>query len=622
MTFYAKIAAFAVLVAAFAPCFAQAPASASGFEHVATYRALGGLVATAIAPGPKPGSQWVYASYLYDDLTFDVIAIDPANGNTVVFHDPVPGEYGARNLAVGPNGDVYFGTLPNAHFMRIDWATRRMVDLGEPAKGEQYIWDTTFGTNGKLYGVTYPGCKLVSYDPSTGKLADLGRMDPTEEYGRWIVAGHDGFLYMGIGTAKANIAVYDPRSGEMREVLPRDAQIVGTAKPYMGVDGKVYAEIGSRVFALAGFQIRELPAGQKVLPAHRHPLRDGRIVDLTTQEGTLILRNPKTARETKFQIGYEGEPQQLFRIGFGPRGKLYGSSILPMHLVRIDIEAHTAKTIGLLGGGELYSLLAHNGRLDVASYAGLAPLMSYDPSLPFHPSENGNPSFANYAGSDAHWRPRAMIEGPGGLLYVAGTAGYGQLEGPLVVWDGKSSQAQAYGPFIKNQSIISLTVWHKKIVGGTSTQGGGGSHPIAKNARVFLWNAATHKLEWQMVPVEGADRITDLITAPSGLVYGIAMSQSAKTLFALNVRKESIVATQALPFSDVPYNSVVKASDGTIWGLGDSGIFRIDDAAHRAVLVAHSPVTIEAGIALRGHDLYFLSYSKVYRYDVAKNHEN
>jgi hypothetical protein len=215
-----------------------------------------------------------------------------------------------------------------------------------------------------------------------------------------------------------------------------------------------------------------------------------------------------------------------------------------------------------------------------------------------------------------------MIEGPGGLLYVAGAAGYGQLEGPLVVWDGKSSQAQAYGPFIKNQSIISLTVWRNKIVGRTSTQGGGGSHPIAKNTRVFLWNAATHKLEWQTVPVEGADRITDLIAAPSGLVYGVATSQSGNTLFALDVKRRSIVATQALPFSDVPYNSVVKASDGTIWGLGDTGIFRIDDKAHRAVLVAHSPVTIEAGIALRGHELYFLSYSKVYRYDVAKNDEN
>ena len=71
-------------------------------------------------------------------------------------------------------------------------------------------------------------------------------------------------------------------------------------------------------------------------------------------------------------------------------------------------------------------------------YAGLSPLMSFDPEQPFHPAPNGNPSFANFSGSDEHWRPQAMLEGPDGLIYVGGTAGYGQLEGPLVVWDERA----------------------------------------------------------------------------------------------------------------------------------------------------------------------------------------
>ena len=608
-----RLAVFGVALAASAFCTAQTQNS-SGFEHVASYRSLGGLVATAIAPGPTPGSQRVYASYLYDDITFDVIAIDPEDGSAQVFHDPVPGEFGARNLAVSPNGDVYFGTLPHAHFMRLDWASRRMVDLGRPSTSEEYIWDTTFGPDGKLYGVTYPQCRLVRYDPATGKLADLGRMDPTEKYGRWIVNGHDGYLYMGIGTAKANVAVYDTHSGQMREILPRDAQIVGTAETYLGVDGKVYASIGNRLFSLSGFTIHEIGAKNPVVREDENSLRDGSTVSLASG-GMMLLRDPKTGRETSLHIQYDGEPLQIFRIAFGPKGSLFGSAILPARLVQVDLSAHRVNNIGLLGGGELYSLFAHNGRIAMGAYAGLSPLMSYDPAQPFHPARDGNPSFANFEGADEHWRPQAMIEGPDGLLYVGGTAGYGQLEGPLVAWDGRSSQATAYGNLVHNQSVVSLAVRGDEIVGGTTTEGGGGSHPTEKDARVFFWNTESHKLLWSLIPVPDASLVTDLIVSRSGLVYGIAVRNTTNTLFAIDPKRRRIVSTQILPFHTVPYNGVAADGKGAIWGLGDSGIFRIDDRSHHAMLVAHSPVPITAGLALRGHNLYFVSSSEVYRYD-------
>jgi sugar lactone lactonase YvrE len=609
-----RLAAFGAALAVCAFCSAQVQVS-SGFEHVASYRSLGGLVATAIAPGPTPGSQRVYASYLYDDITFDVIAIDPRDGSAQVFHNPVPGEFGARNLAVAPNGDVYFGTLPRAHFMRLDWATHRMVDLGRPSASEEYIWDTTFGPDGNLYGVTYPQCRLVRYDPATGKLADLGRMDPTEKYGRWIVNGRDGYLYMGIGTAKANVAVYDTHTGRMREVLPRDAQIVGTAETYVGVDNKVHASVGDRLFTLSGFTIHEIDAKQHVPRLHENSLRDGTTVDLTSHEGTMVLHDAKTGRETSLHIGYDGEPLQVFRIAFGPKGSLYGSSILPAHLVRVDFAAHEVDNVGLLGGGELYSLLAHNGRIAMGAYAGLSPLMSYDPAQPFHPAPKGNPSFANFDGSDEHWRPQAMIEGTDGLIYVGGTAGYGQLEGPLVAWDGNSAQAIAYGNLVHNQSVVSLAVWQRNIVGGTTTGGGGGSHPTEKDARVFFWDAVAHKLLWNVIPVPGASFVTDLIASRSGLVYGIAVQNTTNTLFAIDPERHEVVSTQVLPFHSVPYNAVAPDSQGTIWGLGDSGIFRIEDRSHKAILVAQSPAPITAGLALQGHKLYFVSNSEVYCFD-------
>jgi hypothetical protein len=598
----------------------------SDFERVATYRAVGGLVASAVAPGATPGTQRVYASYLYADNTLDIVAIDPDTGTTEVFHNPVPGEYGARNIAVGPDGDIYFGTLPNAHFLRLDPRAHRLVDLGRPSQNEEYIWDVAFGADDKLYGVTYPGCRLVRYDPATGLLADLGKMDPTEQYGRWIVADRHGYLYMGIGTAKADIAVYDTHTGTMREVLPKDAQIVGTAEPFLGVNGTVYATVDGRLFELDGFTVREVPPSDRVMLVNRDVLRDGRIVTLDDDGTTVTVRDPKTQQEKRQKIDYRGENLQIFRIGFGPDGELYGSSILPIHFVRVDLVRHEVNEIGMLGGGEVYSFLADDKKLLMGTYAGKAPLMTYNPSEPFRPANNGNPELIDFRGSDEHWRPQAMIADRNGTVYVAATAGYGKLEGPLVAWDAPTGSVHTYGGLVHNQSAVSLTSWNGEIVSGTTIEGGGGSHPTETDARVFLWDTKQKRMLWEMIPVPGATYITDLITGKNGLIYGIAISHGEitrgeaishgqLTLFVLDPIQRKVVAAEALPFRSVVYNSVGAGPDGTIYGLAEEGIFRIDELTHRAELIARSPVPINGGFALRGNFIYFVSGSDIYRYN-------
>jgi hypothetical protein len=173
---------------------------------------------------------------------------------------------------------------------------------------------------------------------------------------------------------------------------------------------------------------------------------------------------------------------------------------------------------------------------------------------------------------------------------------------------------------VHNQSVISLAKWNGDIVGGTTTGGGGGSHPTEKDARVFLWSEAGKRMVWDTIPVPDARSITDLITARSGLVYGIASGQGESTLFTLDPRNHAVIARQVLPFRGVVYNSVAEARDGSIWGLAEEGIFRIDDVRHKATLVARSPAPISGGFALRGDVIYFVSGSDVYRYDGVGHH--
>jgi hypothetical protein len=209
-----------------------------------------------------------------------------------------------------------------------------------------------------------------------------------------------------------------------------------------------------------------------------------------------------------------------------------------------------------------------------------------------------------------------MIDGPDGNVYVGSVAGYGRLNAPLIEWNAENNSTQQFNDVVKDQSIISLTAWQEFVIGGTSVTGGEGSHATQTDARLFLWNPKTKTKEFEIVPVPGAPRITDLIAAPNGKIYGIAgdLHVNPATLFVLDPEDRKIAAREKLPFSSPIYNSVAFGPDGRIWGLAEEGIFAIDTTSNKVEIVARPPVKINGGFALRDGALYFFSGSTIYRY--------
>jgi outer membrane protein assembly factor BamB len=595
---------------------AAAYAQPSGtFELIADYHGIGGVAASIVGPGPTPGSERLYTSYIYQNNTFDVLSIDPDTGNATVFHNPIPGEWAAYGLAAGPDGNVYLGTTPNAHFIKLDPRQGTLTDLGIPSPTEQYIYDAAFGSDHRLYGVTYPDAKLVRYTPATGMLEDLGRLDATEQYARYIVSSNDGFLYVDIGTGKSNIAVYEIRTGHHREILQPDAQAVGTSKIYRSQDGNIYAAIANRLFLIDHWTATETKSEdpRKPPPPTVPTLRDGRALSLSDDQGKLklVVTNPATKKTVDHQIHYQGQRLSLFRIGFGPNGLLYGSSVLPIHFVQFDLGGHSVNEIGNLGAGEIYSLLSHEQRLLLGVYAGLSPLMSYQPSVPFHPAaSSGNPVLLSPRGILGTWRPMAMIDGHDGNVYIGSVAGYGQLEGSLLEFNPETGSVQKDDGIVHDQSIVSLAAWRDLIVGGTTVKGGGGSHSTQTSAHLFLWNPKMRQKEIELVPVPAEPSITDLIAAPNGRVYGIA----GDTLFEFDPETRKIANRRSLPFSEAIYNSVAVDNAGKIWGLAKEGIFTVDTATLKTKLIARSPVNITGGFAMRDGTIYFIAESSVYAY--------
>ena len=191
------------------------------------------------------------------------------------------------------------------------------------------------------------------------------------------------------------------------------------------------------------------------------------------------------------------------------------------------------------------------------------------------PAANGNPALVDYAGSDNAWRPQAMIQGPDGMVYVGATADYGQLEGPLLSWDGTAGSVKTYGGLVHDQSVVSLAAWRNSVLCGTTTTGGDGSHPDEHDAHLFLWNTKTRLKEFDVIPVRGAQTITDLVTARSGITYGIAASGglvydisgsgNPDTLFVFDPAERKVISREHLPFQNVVYNGIGSMTNEGSW---------------------------------------------------------
>ncbi len=582
------------------------------FDLIADYHGIGGANATVVGPGPAPGSERIYISYTYNQNTFDILSVDPDTGASTVFTNPIPGEFSGYGLVAGPDGNIYMGTAPKAHFVKLDTRRSTLVDLGRPAPTEEWIFDTVFGSDERLYGVTYPSAKLVRYTLQTGALEDLGRLDPTEQYARYIVSCSDGFLYIGIGSSKANVAVFQIATMQRKEILPSDAQSAGIARVYRGQDGNVYASVGNRLFRCDHWTATEITNLSSRPPERSTALRDGRIPVITGEHGhlKLALSHSGANDEVDHEVRYEGRRLALFRITFGPDDALYGSSVLPIHLVRFDTTHHSISEIGDLGAGEIYSFMNYGGRLLMGAYAAQAPLMSYEPRKAFHPGAGtGNPLLYSPSGIPAAWRPMAMVEGPDHAVYIGSIATYGELESPLLKFIPDTGSSTSY-PVVHDQSIVSLAVWHNLIIGGSSIRGGAGSNPTQTSASILGWDPATGKNNFQFVPVPGKTVILDLIVAPNDHIYGFADD----VLFEFDPRRRAVISRQTLPFSPPIYDSVALDRSGNIWGLAKEGIFTINTTTSKIQLIARSPAEITGGFAMREGKIYFIAGSSVYSY--------
>jgi hypothetical protein len=291
--------------------------------------------------------------------------------------------------------------------------------------------------------------------------------------------------------------------------------------------------------------------------------------------------------------------------------------MLPLRLFVYDPEKDSLTNLGRasLWPGEVYSLGSLDGKLYLCSYPG-ARLSVYDPKKPlrFGEEEDANPRDLGPMGEELY-RPRAMVAGPHGRVYIGGYPDYGLLGGAIGVYDPKKNERRVYRHIIQNQSISSLAYVEKLdlIAGGSSILGGTGTHAVEKEAKLMLWDPKEEKKIFEIAPVPGAKTILSLAVTVEGLLYGITNNEK---VFIFDPEKKQIRKIFDLGFKNPREISLQPGPDLRLYGLAEEAIFFIDPRNDQVSLVTKPPVPIHSGMAMLGRKIYFGSDANLYEFEI------
>jgi hypothetical protein len=570
-----------------------------------------------VGPGKTGVFDTIYLSFSQYNAPLFLLAVNPDTGQMQQFNGPLSSEMGSWGLTIDHENRIYLGSYYNAHLLRFDPKTEKWEDLGRPTGGkESFICAVTTAPDGKIWGGTYPSAKLFSYDPKTGMTENFDRMDPDQFY-CYPTAGDDGLIYCAIQFEKMDIVVFDPENKTKTSMILPESRKPGRVTLVKGKDGRIYSKLstsgqwflieeGKRLVEVAPSSVSFVP---KTLP-------DGRVFSVI-ENNILRIENPVTKERKQISLKYEAGGAYIFVVGTGPDGKIYGSSMLPLRLFVYDPEKDSIANLGRasLWPGEVYSLGSLDGKLYLCSYPG-ARLSVYDPKRPlrFGEEEDANPRDLGPMGEELY-RPRAMIAGPHGKVFIGGYPDYGLLGGAIGIYDPKKNEKRVYRHIIQNQSIASLAYIEKfdVIVAGGSILGGTGTHAVEKEAKLMLWDPKEEKKLFEIVPVSEAKTILSLAVTAEGLLYGITNNEK---VFVFDTERREVKKILDLGFKEPREISLQLGPDLRLYGLAKEAIFFIDPRSDQVSLITKPPVPIDSGMAMLGRKIYFGSGANLWEFQI------
>ena len=508
---------------------ARAEAGQGRFEVVGRTRSSDPTLLTWVVTTTPSGSEMVVMAFRRDEF---LVAVDLATGECRQ-HFLSPGM--PWSLASGNDGRVYVGTSlsPGALFLRYDPTTDK-VDPIAKAEGEQILYWMESDAKGMIYVGSYPGAQLYRYSPISGEFKSLGRMDQHQTYNLSGAVARDGKVYSGLGMKEQTVIEFDPATGGRKNIWPEEWKMPSGPKVYRGSDGLVYAASGNPNAASKGRALRISPGGkvEQIASAATAPydrghaafsesgrpiLRDGSIIVDVTRERIVLEAWRGRGRARTIELKFAPLVKDIFSIGLGPGGKIYGTS---KPAVMFSYDPATREMSDLVKAspkvGQIYRYVQSDGKLYMGSY-GHAEFHVYDPAKPGQKTRT-----IGRAGAYQD-RPVDMTVDSQGLIYAACYPGYGERGGALTYFDPATEKFQNFRNIIPQESLSALALdeARQRMFVGSSEIGGSGAEASGRDATVAVWDMSKRQVTGQVVPVPGERIISGLVFAPTGWVCGV-----------------------------------------------------------------------------------------------------
>jgi len=559
---------------------------------------LGIPVQAVVAIGPVVGKDEKGRPSLYTTMgegaaPLFVLQVDPETGKFEQYPAP-QGINGGRPMFWSSRWNRLFvaagGGKGECGFLLVfDPKRKKFENAGEIVRGEKsFPVSIAEAPDGSIYVGDFPKCHLVRYDVDKGSFTNCGRMDETDQY-LYVLCGSDGTVACLVKMSRPHVVVYDPATGEHRSVGPVADTNTQTGHVSLSkrADGLLYVDSHEGKFRVEGMRL--VPVAELPPPPPPETLPDGsrfRFLDdfasyKMVHRELEIVAPSGTRRQFHLDWTYAGT--EVYIVRPGPDGRVYGSSVLPLHFFEHDPKTAKSRDFGACctASGEIYSMDCLNGKVYFCAYTH-AILGAYDPSRPWRfgngkyedglrlrfGSPDDNPRQLGRIDTVAY-RPRDMLCGPAGKVWVASVPDYGMWGGTLSWYDPRTDRfgGQHRGIY-QDCSAYTLTYIPEsnRLVVGFSIDGGSGTTPKAKRTGFVLWDPDGDREVWRGDCGLDIIGVMDLEYAGDGLVYAIVHTAPAHVLIA------------HLLLLDLPGNRVVKhARLDTAAGWPHEVTFQRDD---------------------------------------------
>lgn len=592
-----------------------------------------GMVATADAAGRDVMLIW-----LYDHRGgYALLMVDAETGKSEQFATPYPWAGDGPFASLLSSRGKYY-THFGSHFSEFDPVKRAFTFSSKTAP--QMAMSMTEADDGTIWSTTYPNSGLVSYQPGTRTFKDHGSMNAENwrQYPRSVAVDDAGWVYVGLGSAAAQIVSFDPVAGKGRALLGGDARGQGYGVVRRDTDGKVRGRAPgdaagmTREFYRGEMSVATTTAGRpmpraKALVAGDQGLfhaqfpggKRAKVCD--TVERTLVVEDPKTGATKTVRFDYTSEGAHVVAVAVAPDGTISGGTAFPMRMFSYAARGDAWTNWPAYGQ---FNTVARQGETFFVGGYGHGFLLEWDSRATWQRTEKGNaasnPRFLTECEPTIN-RPHDLLPlRDGRTLVLAGTPGYGHTGGGVLVWDRQTQSRTllTHRELLPELSTMSLVEWSEGMVlAGTTVAGGTGGEAKAKVAELYLLDVAAKKVTWHAPVFPGVKVYTDLTSGPRGLVYGVA---DRTRFFVFDPTTKRVVHEAQ---TDKGWGGVVtgqgprafvRGADGAVFVLFTKGIARVNPATFALMWLASSPVPISAGGDVQDGRVYFAGGSHLYSY--------